>query len=413
MVLVILIGIILPRMLGPQMLGKLNTYLSLTTIIYSISFLGIRSSLVIILGQKKYDEQLVIVAVFYIFMISTLLSTLLLLGSLFIISNDTYSLTIVILICLLNPLDFLNSYMAGYTLAKGKINLFNRLNWLPKALNLSAIIILIYIFKFEVSGALIAIIISNLATIFIVFRILKIPIVSIRKTVIPYLAIKSLVQLGILYALAFFVTRLNYRIDILLLKRMCDISEVGYYSLGVNLAETIWQVPIAVGLVLMARSASEKDQVQMSKQLCSTLRVSLLIVFLAAVVLYFITPFLITIIFGDKYLPSIPIVRTILPGILFFVVLKILNSQFVGTGQPQLTIYALIPSLIINIVLNLILIPVYKGIGAAIATNISYFAGSFILLLVYSKTFSIGLKEIFRYQKSDFIILKQIKMKYF
>jgi len=411
--LVVLTGIILPRLLGPQMLGKLNSYLALATIIYSISFLGIRSSLVIILGKKTYDESQVLAAVFYIFLISTIISTLVLLVSLFFISNDTYSISIIILICLLNPLDFLSSYMAGYTLAKGQVNLFNRLNWLPKVLNLAAIIVLVYLFKFQVKGALLAIISSNLVTIVIVFRKLKIPSVSITKSEIPKTIVKSLIRLGILYALAFFVTRLNYRIDILLLKRMCNISEVGYYSLGVNLAETIWQVPIAVGLVLMARSASEKDQTLMTKQLCSTLRVSIIVVFLAAVVLYFITPFLITFIFGNKYLPSIPIVRTILPGILFFVVLKIINSQFVGTGQPQLTIYALIPSLIINIVLNFILIPKYQGIGSAIATNISYFIGSFLLVIVYSRTFSIKIRDIFRYQKSDFIILRQIKMKYF
>lgn len=409
--LVLIIGIVLPRLLGPQHLGKLNSYLALTSIVYSISFLGIRSSLVILLGQKRYDEQRVINAVFYIFLISTVLSTLLILGSLFIISNDKYSLLIVILICLINPLDFLNSYMAGYTLAKGQISQFNQLNWLPKILNLAVIFLLIYIFKFQVKGAILAMLIANLTTIIIVFRSLRIPIFKLESLKEQFPIIKSLIQLGILYAIAFFFTRLNYRIDILLLKRMCPISEVGYYSLGVNLAETIWQVPIAVGLVLMARSASEKDQQQMTRQLCSTLRVSMLIVFLAAVILYILTPFLITLIFGDKYLPSIPIVRTILPGIIFFVVLKILNSQFVGTGQPQLTIYALIPSLLINIILNYILIPKYKGVGAAMATNISYLSGSFLLLLVYSRTFSVRLTEIFRYQKSDFIFIRQLKRK--
>jgi Na+-driven multidrug efflux pump len=93
------------------------------------------------------------------------------------------------------------------------------------------------------------------------------------------------------------------------------------------------------------------------------------------------------------------------------VVLKILNSQFIGTGLPHLTMIALIPALIINVVLNILFIPSYKGIGAAMATNISYFSASFVLIFIYSRTFKIGLLEIFRYRKNDFAFLQNIRLR--
>ncbi len=301
--------------------------------------------------------------------------------------------------------------MQGYNLARGKIENFNRLKWIPKLVYLLAIVILIGLFRLHVRGALLAIIISNLLTISIYLRISRFtfPVFKVGKT--PLKVIKSLVSYGSLYALAFLVTRLNHKIDILLLKRMCDLAEVGYYSLGANLAETIWQVPIAVGVVLMTKSATHGNQKLVTRQVCSTLRVSILVVLGAAIILYAIAPQLVSFLFGERYSPSVPIVRTILPGILFFVILKIINSQFIGTGKPHLTMIALIPALFLNIILNLLFIPVYKGLGAAMATNISYFSGCFVLLLVYARTFETGLMEIFRYQKSDFNFIRKIRSK--
>ena len=291
--------------------------------------------------------------------------------------------------------------MQGYNLARGKIENFNRLKWIPKLVYLLAIVILIGLFRLHVRGALLAIIISNLLTISIYLRISRFtfPVFKVGKT--PLKVIKSLVSYGSLYALAFLVTRLNHKIDILLLKRMCDLAEVGYYSLGA----------IAVGVVLMTKSATHGNQKLVTRQVCSTLRVSILVVLGAAIILYAIAPQLVSFLFGERYSPSVPIVRTILPGILFFVILKIINSQFIGTGKPHLTMIALIPALFLNIILNLLFIPVYKGLGAAMATNISYFSGCFVLLLVYARTFETGLMEIFRYQKSDFNFIRKIRSK--
>ena len=406
-----LIGIILPRLLGPQLLGKLNSALALAAIVYSISFLGIRSSIVIVMGQKSYDMKQMVSAIFFISLLSILLSTSMLLFFLLFISTDIYALSMIILVCLLNPFDFVLSYMSGFSLANQKFKIFNRLNLLPKVIQLIAVLVLIGYFDLRLTAVLFAILISKLLTILITFRSIKLPWPDIRIRHIPAALFKSLLKYGMVYALAFLLTRLNYRVDLLILKRLSEISEVGYYSLGVNIAETIWQIPIAVGLVLMTHSAGEKDQKLITAQVCVTLRISLIISVLATTVLFLLTPFLIKLVFGVMYLPSISIVRTILPGILFFVVLKIINSQFIGNGKPELAIYALLPSVIINVVLNILLIPSYKGVGAAMATNISYFCGSFVLLVIYSRTYSVSLVDIFKYRSSDFSFIHSLRHK--
>ncbi len=409
--LVVISGIILPRLLNPNALGRLNSLIALATIVYSFAFLGMRSSLVMHLGKKKFEQDQILSATVYIFLLSTIISTLALLLIFFFLSNDHYSILIVLLACLINPFEFLISYMQGYNLAKSRYGKFNRLKWVPKLVYLLAILIFVGFLEWNIKGALLAIITANLITLIIYLRTYGLAIPGLKANGVPVKVIKSLIGYGSLYALAFLVTRLNHKIDILILKRMCDIAEVGYYSLGVNVAEILWQVPIAVGVVLMTRSARQTNEKLVSGEVCSSLRISLLLVLLGGVMLYLLAPQLVSMLFGVRYSASIPIIRTILPGILFFVILKILNSQFIGTGKPQLTMIALIPALLINIILNILFIPSYKGIGAAMATNISYFSASFVLLLVYSRTFKIGLLEIFRYRKSDFAFLRKIQLK--
>jgi len=281
----------------------------------------------------------------------------------------------------------------------------------PKLVYLLAILLFVGLLGWNVKGALFAVIIANLITLLFYLGMYRGALSGFKLDSIPIRVIKSLIGYGSLYALAFLVTRLNHKIDILILKRMGDIAEVGFYSLGVNVAETIWQVPIAIGVVLMTRTANQVNERVTTGEVCSTLRISLLVVLFAALILYLLAPLLVTILFGERYSDSIPIIRTILPGILFFVILKILNSQFIGAGKPQLTMIALIPALVINIVLNILFIPSYKGIGAAMATNISYFTASFVLLLVYSRTFKIGLLEIFKYRRSDFTFIRNIRLR--
>ena len=363
------------------------------------------------LGKKKFEEHQILSALVYIFLLSIIISTLALLCFFFFLSNDTFPVFIILLVCLINPFEFIISYMQGYNLAMSRFGNFNRLKWVPKLVYLLAILLFVGLLGWNVKGALFAVIIANLITLLFYLGMYRGALSGFKLDSIPIKVIKSLIGYGSLYALAFLVTRLNHKIDILILKRMGDIAEVGFYSLGVNVAETIWQVPIAIGVVLMTRTANQANERVATGEVCSSLRISLLVVLFAALILYLLAPLLVTILFGERYSDSIPIIRTILPGILFFVILKILNSQFIGAGKPQLTMIALIPALVINIVLNILFIPSYKGIGAAMATNISYFSASFVLLLVYSRTFKIGLLEIFRYRRSDFAFIRNIRLR--
>ena len=136
-------GIILPRLLNPSALGRLNSLIALAAIVYSFAFLGMRSSLVIHLGKKKFEEHQILSALVYIFLLSIIISTLALLTFFFFLSNDTFPVIIILLVCLINPFEFIISYMQGYNLAMSRFGNFNRLKWVPKLVYLLAILVFV------------------------------------------------------------------------------------------------------------------------------------------------------------------------------------------------------------------------------------------------------------------------------
>ena len=122
---------------------------------------------------------------------------------------------------------------------------------------------------------------------------------------------------------------------------------------------------------------------------------------------YSLTPPLLPLIFGKSFIPSIRVVQTILPGIVIFMIFRIIESYFAGLGKPMLSVMTLIPSLLLNIILNLLWIPRYGIIGSAMATNFSYAFATIIFLFVFQKYSRLSFKELLILKPSDLQRLKK------
>jgi O-antigen/teichoic acid export membrane protein len=201
--------------------------------------------------------------------------------------------------------------------------------------------------------------------------------------------------------------QLNYRVDLLLLQKLSSLKEVGYYSLGVAISDKLWQLPSAIGIVVMSRTANASDESALNSDVARLLRLSFLLVLIVAIILWIIIPWLLPLIFGQRFIPSIAIVRWMLPGILMFVIARILMGRFAGQGQPMLLIGIFVPVLILNVLLNLVFIPLHGGVGASWASSISYSAGAIAILLVFSVKMKVPFKEIICFRKSDFSMIQR------
>ena len=77
-----------------------------------------------------------------------------------------------------------------------------------------------------------------------------------------------------------------------------------------------------------------------------------------------------------------------------FVFLGVARSQYlVNEGLIKFSFFATAVGAIVNVGLNFILIPQYEGVGAAIATVVSYGASAYLSSFVYPRLFETGLMQ--------------------
>jgi O-antigen/teichoic acid export membrane protein len=403
----LLIGIILSRILGAGGYGLYSSIIVVPLIVIGFTQLGIRRATMYHLAAGKSAEDSIVSAVFILLLITSVLSVLIS-GLVFLFSEsgkaDPLLLTLILVTV---PFVLCNVFAGGIFLGKQQILKANILNAGPTVMNLAFVIVFVWVLRLSVRGAFLALFLGNISMFFFVFF-------SIRRSY--HLTwkyhegiMKSMVRLGVVFALSIFIMQLNYRVDIILLKRFSTLEQVGLYSIAVQIAEQLWHVPYAIETIVLTRSAASSDDQASNRTVASIMRVSFLISILSGGALYFISPYLIPLVFGEEFTKSVPMLRGILPGVLVLVVFRILNSRLAGMGRPQVAIYSFILPLILNLLLNILWIPRYGGMGAVWATNISYATGCAIFLFAYSWKVRMPIAEIFRYRKSDFYFFGNIK----
>lgn len=398
------IVVILTRLLGPKGYGLYNAILVIPLLVVSFFQMGIRPSTVFMIGSGKYDQDQVVSAVLSALILTGGSGILFSLTTYLFMYRDGYTPLLIGMALLTIPMRLSAIYAGGVFLAKEQMGKANLMNWLTALLMLVSALFFVWILKLKVAGALFGMLISNLFVSVYAIRMLYKSYnvkISLKNPLIL-----SMLKLGVVYAISFLIIQLNYRIDIILLQRLADTREVGLYSLGVAMAELLWQIPLAISIVVMTRSANSKDPELMTSNTLRLLRLSLVAGVVLSVFIFVLAPFVIPMVFGESFRESIGIVQSILPAIIIVIIFRILSGQLSGMGRPEVAIYSFLPALILNIILNFILIPGLGGLGAAISSNVSYLTGSLIYLYRYTKITGTSISEIFRFSVGDFIFVK-------
>ncbi len=177
------------------------------------------------------------------------------------------------------------------------------------------------------------------------------------------------------------VITIYMKIDQVMIKQMLGDSEVGYYASAVRLCEAWYFLPTIITTSLFPAIVNAK---KMNEQLYLTRMQKLYdILAWAAIVIALPTTFLskeiIGILYKPEFLPAAPVLTIyIWAGVAVF--LGVASGQFLITENfTKIAFYRTFIGMIINVILNFILIPVYGIAGSAFATLISYSAATFSL----------------------------------
>jgi O-antigen/teichoic acid export membrane protein len=178
----------------------------------------------------------------------------------------------------------------------------------------------------------------------------------------------------------------NYKADIFLVNLILNPAATGLYVVAVGIGEKLWSLSSAAATVLLPRLSAMREQEDERQSLTPLVtRWVLLISLLGASGLALLAGLVVPLVFGREFLPSVGPLLWLLPGIVAFGACRILTSDLAARGRPELNFYASAAVLVLNVIGNLLLIPLMGVSGAALATSVAYTAHFTITIWNYRR----------------------------
>ena len=182
------------------------------------------------------------------------------------------------------------------------------------------------------------------------------------------------------------------RIDQIMLKEMVGDRSTGLYSAAVRISEAWYFVPTTIvsSLFPILIAAREQGQAVTFQKYRATFRLLVGLAYAVAIPTTFLSDWLITTLYGVDYAGAGPILAIhIWAGVP--VALGVASGPWlISEGFTKISLQRTLFGAVVNMILNLLLIPRYAGFGAAIATVVAYLCATLVWHLLDPRTRLMG-----------------------
>jgi O-antigen/teichoic acid export membrane protein len=378
-------SVIVARTLGVDGKGIYTLVLMIGGLLVLFLSLGLSGSITYLIasGQHKSAElsSLSIVSSIVLSVVGGLLFYIVyifFLSERFLAGTDSMEIWLVLLSL---PINLISLFLSSMLLGKQQIYAYNIINIIRVLSNL-AFQLISSLMQGGVLGAIQAWLASNIVafavTLWFVRDDLNLRFSQSRKIIRPALSYGSKNYIANLF------TYFNYRLDAFLVNYFSGNASVGLYSVGVSTAELLWYVPNAISVPLFPKSSVLEKEVaaRLTAQAC---RQTLLVAALLASIFAAAGPFIIPFVYGSNFQDSVLPFLWLLPGVLSVSLSKLISANLSGLGKPQYATYTSGITVVITLVLDILLIPLYDITGAAIASSLAYIASTILSIIWFSR----------------------------
>ena len=247
--------------------------------------------------------------------------------------------------------------------------IFHSLLWASSNLIKSVLGIILVLLYRELEPLIWGIVVAEAITLILSFYVIRYRfgafVPKFRLTIWKdYLSRSAPIAFGMIFSVLYF------RLDIVMLQLMTDEKMVGFYSAAYKLFEMAIIFPTSIMLVLFPTLVEEyhSDFLQFKKSSKKALGVFCLIGGGIALILWRFSSGIITMVFGDEFFPSIAVLNILSGAIFLFFLTFLLSNLLISSGRETINTWNLVGATVLNIILNLTLIPQYGAIGAAWST---------------------------------------------
>lgn len=213
--------------------------------------------------------------------------------------------------------------------------------------------------------------------------------VSLKK--IGKLDIKQHIKPILLFLAMSCATTIYLCLDRVMLGFIKSDVDVGYYGAAVKIKSILVGIVTSLGAVLLPRASYYVEHGLMDEFRKITTKALRFVFVVSTPLMIFFIIFArsgILVVSGEEYIPAVPAMQFIMPTLLFIGITNILGIQIlIPLGKERYVLYSEIAGAIIDLVLNIWLIPAYGATGAAVGTVVAEFAVLIVQVVLLRKIY--------------------------
>lgn len=371
------VSIFLARYLGPSDYGLFNYVLSFTGLFTILSSFGIEGILTreLVKSPDKADELLG--TCFWLRLIGSFLSVVLTVSAAILIEEPLSTLFLIIIIStgtFFQSITVVEQYFQSKVEAKKNVAAQSSSFFITSVLKIILILL---------EQPLVMIVFAHVSE--FIFLSIGYFIIYCRtgnkfkEWSFSFYSAKKIIKDSWPLMLSGVVISVYMKIDQVMIKNMMTSTDVGYYAAAVKLSEAWYFIPMTISAslfpaIINAKSVGEDFYLNRLQKLYDLLAI---IAIGIAIPFTIFSDLIIKIVFGPSFMPASSVLTIyIWAGIGTF--LGVASSQYlISENLTKLSFYRTLIGMIINVLLNIFLIPIYGINGAAFATLVSYTLATF------------------------------------
>lgn len=408
MVMGLFTSILVARALGPDGRGEYALAVVFTGMLVMVVDFGIGMASVYCLGQKKYAAPEILGA-------STLMALVaagVMLGVGLVVVwyfRDAFfpaaRADVMLFGLLMVPGQVYLNYMTTMLLGFRRVRNYNLIQLLRGVIFLAALVIFLLTLGLGVHGAIGAQVASLLVTSLVLFHQLRRAACGLKFSFGTGL-VGDEVRYGLKTYAGTISTFVHERANVLMLNWWTSASAVGLYATAAKLAEETWLISLAAGTVLFPLVAASGGSAQIRDLTPRVCRSVLWITLGMSAILAIPARWVITALFSEAFAAATTPFRILLIGAVAASGSRILRNDLAGRGRPELSTYITIVASVVNVALNVALIPRFDIVGAAWATAGSSFLGLVLSVSAYVRISGNQVARLVMLRWSDVVAMK-------
>ena len=366
-----LTGLLAARMLGPSGRGELTAIIVWPSALSALLTLGMNQALVYRSGKNPAGAAIIFGTSLRIGSVQALLTVAV--GAVLVyftarhLGAMAYHSALIYLFGV--PFYIVGGYPANIFQGIGKLKVFNWLRFLPVGLYAVA---LLFLFTAHLGSVRTIIVVQVVA--FIVAA--GIALLALRRAVPPPFPFEREELRGISrFALRAYAANctgfLNQRVDQLILSLLVPNAQLGYYVVAVTLTGGLIFLPTALASIAVSR-ATQQHEVSAAALVRRSLFLTAVVFSVVCVAFYLALPWLLVLLFGRAFGPSVTAARILMPGIFMLGMAQVLYSGANALGRPEVPSYGEGTGLAVTAIGLFLAVPRYGYIGAAWVSTVAY-----------------------------------------